>query len=559
MRGNFGEPMYEMLKNTAIDVLGVSDEDAANFAQVVVKNANKQLSGNLPEIMKLSRESELNKFIEHAIEQGTNMPFSAMERGVLAAGRMDMQNGLSEIADKLKIGKPSNGECDDTLENRGRSKKKILTAVGEIEVHPTRWACLDGAKQSAYPLLDFIGLIDHEVKINDSTIEIQTIKCTRDAAVSIALACAENSYETSLELLEHLAGWKLNAMTGFRITDSVGSEFVKETPETIDEFIISAVAENSSENILKTRIDEMKNCDNQEEVEEIIRKAIIDGPDGVSRSDYTGPTIKVMYVESDGSGVPGRRNELLGVKGRQPDGSAKTFEAKIGAVFTMEYTNDGRPLLTEKGEIYRDKQIKYTGTVRKVDDFGPLLFQHAVDNGLESADAVVFLGDGAKWVWNTQQKYFPNALTGVDLYHAIEKVGKIVDLLQFKGRNGTERKVQFKDECIDLLSHGKINEMLDKLNTQPRKNGMENKFDKSKDYFLNNVDRMNYGIFNALGIFVGSGVIEAGVKVIVGNRMKNAGMHWSKEQAEKMISLRCAIKNKEYYDTYIHNPKCNAV
>ena len=54
-------------------------------------------------------------------------------------------------------------------------------------------------------------------------------------------------------------------------------------------------------------------------------------------------------------------------------------------------------------------------------------------------------------------------------------------------------------------------------------------------YFRSNREHMNYGIF------AGSGVIEAGVKVIVDNRMKNAGMHWSKDHAEKMIALRCAI------------------
>ena len=55
------------------------------------------------------------------------------------------------------------------------------------------------------------------------------------------------------------------------------------------------------------------------------------------------------------------------------------------------------------------------------------------------------------------------------------------------------------------------------------------------------------------GIYVGSGVIEAGCKVIVGNRMRNAGMHWSKDNAEKMISLRCAIRNGIFLDSYLHD------
>jgi hypothetical protein len=67
------------------------------------------------------------------------------------------------------------------------------------------------------------------------------------------------------------------------------------------------------------------------------------------------------------------------------------------------------------------------------------------------------------------------------------------------------------------------------------------------------MERMNYGAFTACGIFVGSGVIEAGCKVIVGNRMKNAGMHWLKDSAEKMIAIRCAVRNNKFLNPYLND------
>ena len=191
------------------------------------------------------------------------------------------------------------------------------------------------------------------------------------------------------------------------------------------------------------------------------------------------------------------------------------------------------------------------GTVRKADDFGPMLYQHAVENGLEDMDAVVFLGDGAKWIWNIQQKYFPYALTGIDMYHATERVNTMIDLLQFKGRYSSNQKQAFKDECVELLQHGKIQDMLSLIESTPSKIGNEKKLEGAMGYFTSNMERMNYGEFSACGIFVGSGVIEAGCKVIVGNRMKNSGMHWSKDNAEKMISLRCVIRNGEFFDSYL--------
>jgi len=90
------------------------------------------------------------------------------------------------------------------------------------------------------------------------------------------------------------------------------------------------------------------------------------------------------------------------------------------------------------------------------------------------------------------------------------------------------------------------------IETLPCKKGNAKKCESAMGYFRSNKEHMNYGVFSALGIFVGSGVIEAGVKVIVGNRMKNAGMHWSKDHVEKMIALRCAIRNNEFLDSYLH-------
>jgi len=70
------------------------------------------------------KNSELAKFVAYAKEQGIRMSFDAMERGVLDAGRKDMQNSLTEITDSLKFDRPVCPECNKEMENRGKSKKK---------------------------------------------------------------------------------------------------------------------------------------------------------------------------------------------------------------------------------------------------------------------------------------------------------------------------------------------------------------------------------------------------------------------------------------------------
>ena len=419
--------------------------------------------------------------------------------------------------------------------------------MGAIEAHPVRYVSLTDRYESVYPLLDYMEMVTREVGTDDKT-ETQTIKCTRNAAASIAMVCASSPYEEAKRILKQVGGLDLNIMTEFRVTDSVGTEFVREVPVVLDDDKIEEIAEKVQGNVLESYIYRLNSC-NTEETEELIEKAVKDGPEGVLSRDYTGPVIKVMYILGDGTGVPGIKQELAGIKGKQPDGSSKTFEAKVGAVFNVKHTLEGKPLIAENGDICRSK-VKYIGTVRKVDEYGPMLFQHAVDNGLLEMDAVVFLGDGAKWVWGIQNTYFPFALTCIDLYHAIEHVNSLVDFIQFKGKSSAKRKQMFQDKCISLLRCGKIQNMIDEIESLPCRKGYEKKLANAVNYFTSNMDHMHYGAFTALGIFVGSGVIESACKVIVGNRMKNAGMHWSKDQAEKMIALRCAIKNDEFFDAY---------
>ena len=81
--------------------------------------------------------------------------------------------------------------------------------------------------QCAYPLQDFIGLVDHEDTLSDGTTEKHTIKCTRKAAASIALACSESSHEQATQILSRLAGLDFTEMTEFRVMNSVCTEFVK--------------------------------------------------------------------------------------------------------------------------------------------------------------------------------------------------------------------------------------------------------------------------------------------------------------------------------------------
>jgi len=131
--------------------------------------------------------------------------------------------------------------------------------------------------------------------------------------------------------------------------------------------------------------------------------------------------IPILYVEVDGTGVPMVARELAGRPGKQADGSAKTREAKLGALFTQTRTDaEGRPV--------RDHQsTTYVGSFEAAADFGTRLRAEARRRGLGRAVRVVFLGDGAAWIWELARVNFPMAILILDLYHALERLHELCD------------------------------------------------------------------------------------------------------------------------------------
>lgn len=131
------------------------------------------------------------------------------------------------------------------------------------------------------------------------------------------------------------------------------------------------------------------------------------------------PPIPVFYVSPEGTGVPMRREELAGGAGRQPDGTAKTREAKLGAVFTQTVTD-------AEGEPLRDPESpSYVGTFAGSTEWGRRRRQEATRRGRARAQQVVFLGDGSAWVWERARLHFPEATQILDFYHAAEYVGEL--------------------------------------------------------------------------------------------------------------------------------------
>ena len=158
--------------------------------------------------------------------------------------------------------------------------------------------------------------------------------------------------------------------------------------------------------------------------------------------------IPILYLENDGTGVPSRAEELTGRKGKQPDGSARTREAKLGCVFTQTTTDaDGYPM--------RDPDsTSYVGTMGDCRESGEQLRAEAIRRGLALAQIVIFLRDRAAWIWENARLFFPTAIQILDFYHAVEHLGVLARALFGDGEFGTAQQSIWASELKRSDVHG---------------------------------------------------------------------------------------------------------
>jgi hypothetical protein len=247
-----------------------------------------------------------------------------------------------------------------------------------------------------------------------------------------------------------------------------------------------------------------------------------------------------MYICMDGTGVPVVKKETVGRPGKGEDGQAKTREAKLGCVFTQTGVD-------EKGWPVRDEEsTSYTGAIEPAEAFGQRIYQEAKRRGLDRAKEVCVLGDGALWIWNIAEEQFYGATQIVDLYHAREHYWSVAKACF--GRN-RDRQHQWAEDRRKELDDGNVEEVIAAIKILSRLRRQDREICETEiGYFERNRDRMRYADFRNRGLFIGSGVLEAGCRTVIGQRLKQSGMHWTVRGANSIIALRCALLSNRWED-----------
>jgi len=261
-------------------------------------------------------------------------------------------------------------------------------------------------------------------------------------------------------------------------------------------------------------------------------------------TEAMGEVAPTMYLGMDGTGVPMRKAEVAGRSGKQSDGSAKTREAKLVTIWTAESRD-------EEGKPVRDPgSITYSGAIESAavpdtslepSDFAKRVLRESARRGFTDVPRCVVMGDGSAWIWNTAKELFPSAIQILDRFHAKEHLSKIGKLIY----PNSEQRTAWIQQRYDELDEGRLESLLEELD---RHGPIHDEARECAEYVRNNRHRMRYPEFHQQGLCTATGVVEAGCKVVVGQRLKGTGMHWTVDGANAIIALRCSKLSGRFED-----------
>lgn len=433
----------------------------------------------------IEQDKEVNRILQKAAQQ-KHSDLESWETVIRAAVLRAGAKALGELISGIGCGMreaPLKCSCGAIMESKGLKEKTLLTILGPLVYRRSMFEC-PICDESRYPGDD----------------ELDVVGTTRSPGLRrmMARAGSRNTFKEGCEDLRVYAGINVSAKDVERVAEGIGED-------------MEQWSKRQRKDILRK--------------EETVRKE---------------KNIPIMYVCTDGTGIPMTRTELQGRKGKQADGSAKTREVKLGCVFTQTGTDS-------KGFPVRDPDsTSFAGAIETAEVFGWRIYTEAIRRGLDNAERVVVLGDGAVWIKNLAEMHFPGATQIIDLYHAREHVSDLCKILFAPDeKKVTQNRIRF----WTLLDEGKIEIIVKQASKKlPQNPDAKKKAEQEIAYLEKNKERMRYADYRANGLFVGSGVVEAGCKTVIGKRLKQSGMEWSVRGANAIIALRCMMKSDRFED-----------
>jgi hypothetical protein len=234
------------------------------------------------------------------------------------------------------------------------------------------------------------------------------------------------------------------------------------------------------------------------------------------------PESEVMSVSSDGVMLPLR------------DEGWK--EVKLASISAVEAGEQG-PTLTHHS---------YRAGLWDAPHYGQHLWAEACRRGVEHARTVVCVSDGALWIWNLMFICFAYRVEILDWWHAVQRLWTIATT-----RLAPDAANLWVVAQQQRLAHTSLRQVIAQVRLlYPKGAPLPETVQQALAYLFSNRHRMRYSLFRQAGYPIGSGTVESACKVVVQQRMKQAGMRWSRTGAQAMLALRCALLSDRWHQTW---------
>jgi len=298
----------------------------------------------------------------------------------------------------------------------------------------------------------------------------------------------------------------------------------------LKEFLLFEVSENT------VRAETQKMGELQRQTDTELVKETQDESGLQKRERSQPPAPNILYGSIDAAKV---RIEPRDEKEKAVENRETWRDLKAGCWYEGEFVPHRQRSVRQKdkaqreGVVLRAKKQQYFCDIERAEEFGKLLWATGCAVGADRARILVFICDGAVWIWNLIDHYFPNAIHIVDWYHAVDRLKRIAE----EAFSNLEERQAWLEKNTEDLWQGSVEAVIEACQLLERKSNLAK---QSLLYYGNNMERMRYAHFRAAGYLIGSGVIESGCKQIVTQRLKLPGAQWNVEGAVLTAKARAA-------------------
>ena len=217
-------------------------------------------------------------------------------------------------------------------------------------------------------------------------------------------------------------------------------------------------------------------------------------------------------------------------------------EARTGTVSVVERSGEGEEA------VVRLTQHSYCAGLWDANTFGRQQWAEAWRRGIQKAHRVVAVNDGAAWIWTLVATYFAPCVEIIDWWHAAQRIWEITFSIFDQG---TEQAAQWGAELKQFLWAGDLRALLHALRHHwPRGRELPETLRHAVGYLFRQRHRMHYRSFREEGNPIGSGTVESACKVVVQERMVQAGMRWSRPGLRAMLALRSELLSQRWDATW---------